>query len=75
MALLLDLTVGPMTAPEVAYNPISGEYWISWTDPGARIDVRLANREQVRSLVRASLAAVEEQDREEAHALSHSGIA
>ncbi|MCJ7796688.1 MAG: hypothetical protein MUQ56_07975 [Thermoleophilia bacterium] len=75
MALLLDLTVGPTTAPEVAWSPISGEYWISWISPGTRIDVKLADREQVRSLVRAALAAVEEQDREEAHALSRSGIA
>jgi hypothetical protein len=54
----------------VAWNPISGEYWISWTDAGARIDVKLADREQLRSLVRAALAAVAEQDREEAHALA-----
>jgi hypothetical protein len=66
MALLLDLTVGPMSAPEVAWNPISGEYWISWTDAGARIDVKLADREQLRSLVRAALAAAAEQDREPA---------
>jgi hypothetical protein len=75
MALLLDLTVGPMSAPEVAWNPISGEYWISWTDAGARIDVKLADREQLRSLVRAALEAVGEQEREEAHTLAGSGIA
>ena len=73
MALLLDLTVGPTTAPEVAWSPISGEYWISWISPGTRIDVKLVDREQVRSLVRAALAAVEEQDREEAHTLAPAG--
>jgi len=74
VALLLDLTVGPTTAPEVAWSPISGEYWISWISPGTRIDVKLVDREQVRSLVRAALAAVEEQDREEAHTLAGSGV-
>lgn len=71
---LLDLTIGPMSAPEVAWNAISGEYWISWKAPGTRIDVKLTDREQVRSLVRAALAAVEEEDREEAHALAGSGV-
>jgi hypothetical protein len=75
MEPLLDLTVGPMPAPEVAWNPISGEFWISWINHGSRIDVALADREELRILIRRALEAAAEQDREETHALAGSGVA
>jgi hypothetical protein len=72
---LLDLTVGPMPAPEVAWNPIDSSFWISWIDHGSRIDVALADREELRILIRRALEAAAEQDRDEAHTLAGSGVA
>ena len=65
---LVDLMVGPMSAPEVSWDPISGAFWLCWRGPNTSIDVTLANREELRMMVRAALEAAEEQDREAAHA-------
>ena len=70
---LLELTLGPMSAPEVSYNPIKGEFWLSWRGPNTSVDVTLANRDELRALIHAAFEAAEEQDREAAHALPSSG--
>jgi len=71
---LVELTFGPMPAPEVAFDPISKEFWMTWRGPNTRIDVTLTNADELRALVLAALAAAAEQTREEAHALPGSGV-
>jgi len=71
--MLFDLTI-ELPAPEIHYNAITSEFWISWTSQGTRIDVKLTDRKELRTLIRRALAAAAEQDREEAHALAGTGI-
>jgi hypothetical protein len=69
---LMDLTMGPLPAPQIHWNPIGEEFWLTWATEGSRIDVKLADREELRTLIRRALEAASEQDRE-AHAESRSG--
>ena len=71
---LVELTFGPMPAPEVAFDPISKEFWMTWRGPNTRIDVTLTSRDELRALVLAALAAAAESDHEEAHAEPHAGV-
>ena len=57
---LVELTFGPMPAPEVAFDPISKEFWMTWRGPNTRIDVTLTNADELRALVQAALAAAAE---------------
>ena len=59
---LLELTIGGMPAPEVAFDPISREFWMTWRWAGMRIDVTLRDREELRDLIRAALAAAAESE-------------
>jgi hypothetical protein len=63
-----------MLAPEVDYDPITGEFWLTWRAPDTRIDVTLRNREELRAMVCAALEAAAGQDREQAHADPHAGV-
>ena len=59
---LVELTIAGMPAPEVAFNPIEGDFWMTWRWRGMRIDVRLRDREELRDLIRAALAAAAESE-------------
>lgn len=59
---LVDLTIGPMPAPEVDFDPISKEFWVSWSWAGTRIDVHLRDREELRAMIRSALAAAAESE-------------
>ncbi len=72
LAATMDLTMGPLPAPQVHFNPISEEFWVSWVEGGTHIDVKLANREELRVLIRNALEAAAESERE-AHAEPRSG--
>ena len=65
----LDLTFGPMRAPEVVFDPITGEFWLMWKTKSAQIDVQLAGRDELRAMIRSCLEAVEVQH-EQTHAES-----
>ena len=56
---VLDLTFGPMPAPEVTANPVDGTFWLTWTGDN-HIDIKLKDRAELRALVRAALDAAAE---------------
>jgi hypothetical protein len=63
---MTDLTIGPMPAPEIKYNEISGEFWLTWIWGSIRIDVALKDRDELRAMVRSALEAAAESERETA---------
>lgn len=67
---MFDMTLGPMPAPEVAYNPLSEGFWLTWIVKGIRIDVALKDRAALRELTRACIAA-SEAEREHKHEATH----
>lgn len=67
----VDLTFGPLPAPEVAYNPLDGTFWLTWLSGNMRIDVALKDREALRALARSCIAASEAG--RETHAVTNSG--
>lgn len=67
----MDLTFGPMPAPEVAFDPTSEGFWLTWQADGIHIDVILRDRAELRALVRAALEAAGEGH--EAHAVASTG--
>ena len=69
---ILDLTFGPMRAPEVTYDPVTKEVWLSWRSPRASIDVKLMGRSELRTLIRSALEAAGDSERE-AHVLTRPG--
>ena len=56
-APLVDLTFGPVAAPEVARDLISGGFWLSWRRENTRIDVQLKDRDELRAMIRSALEA------------------
>jgi hypothetical protein len=67
---LVDLTFGPLPAPEVAHNEIDGGFWLSWRTGNVSIDIHLEDREALCALIRNCLEARGESYREhEAHAI------
>lgn len=68
---MFDMTLGPMPAPEVAYNPLNGTFWLSWIRENTRIDVCLKDRAALRELTRSCIAASEAEH--EAHVLAGTG--
>jgi hypothetical protein len=56
-APLVDLTFGPVPAPQVARDLISGGFWLSWRRENTRIDVQLKDRDELRALIRNALEA------------------
>jgi hypothetical protein len=68
----VDLTFGPLPAPEVAYNGLDGSFWLSWIWENIRIDVSLKDRAALRALTRSCIAA-SEAEREASHVVTNSG--
>jgi hypothetical protein len=60
----MDLTFGPLPAPDVSYNPISKEFWLTWTAEREHVDVVLTNRDELCALIRKLLEARAESYRE-----------
>lgn len=64
MHSIVDLTFAHMSAPEVARDPISGEFWLTWRKHGTRIDVVLGDKDELRTLVRNALEAASDPEHE-----------
>ena len=62
----MDLTIGPLRAPEVAYDQTTGGFWLTWTSGRTSLDIVIADVAQLRALVRACLEAAPEAGRENA---------
>ena len=67
----LSMTFGPMPAPEVAFDPLSKGFWLTWRSENATLDLILRDRDELRALVRAALEAAGEGH--ETHAVASSG--
>lgn len=53
---VLDLTFGPMPAPEIGWNEIDGTFWMTWHGDN-HIDIKLKDRDALRVLIRSALDA------------------
>jgi hypothetical protein len=62
----LDVTYGPLDAPEIAWNPITSAFWMTWRLPSGRIDLKLRDKGALRAMIRSAFEAVVESERQTA---------